>query len=508
MSSGIDECISLIEEGKWDRALEKLSALIHDKPLDRAAHEGLMKIYSLKGNLTMLEEELMRYIVALSASSQIPLIGEKLRELVTLARDKEETLKRLISVFKMRGLYEEFYRASLLLVRFYLDSKDQRRAVALLKVLREAGPEDPAIRIEMGLLYGRMGDSLNSLIILKEALWDTLRKNLPEWTERAVHAIEEVTGDDASGLFALAEAYEQLDNMELAAEQYTKLLKVNRDNYHALLAVGKNMFATERYELAARTFSRIVRVFPEEIDALKGLGGVFEQQGRISEAVLCYLRASRAGLRQKKRKEATMLLKQVVKLEPDNEVAKRTLEKISAGALFGRRSAEESLLTITVDQEPREPGAAVKPAAPRLLPGKIKSRQDAPPSPAPTALSKEARKFLESTVINLRFNVKELSLSLITLQGAVSWAFDSNVTFPFTPAKLVRIGKFFGTHRLIREGSLKFIMLGSSRWNHFFAILPRDAYILMVVPETADFGVIYSWLVYIHERLAKMTVLE
>lgn len=513
MSKTIDECARLIELGKWDKALEKLSRLIQESPMDRAAHEGLLKIFSLQGNLNRLEEELMRYLVVLARCGQDSHIIEKIYELLALARDKEDILKRLVSIFKMSGKHEQLYHVMLLLVKFYIEQGKKKHAVTLLDKLKAARFDDPGVRIEIGLLYGKLGNQDTSLIVLKEALWDSLRQNMTVLTEKATHALHEVTGDQDAVLFALAEAYEKLDDIDSAAEQYIKILKIDKENYHALLSIGKNLFATERYELAVKTFSRILKALPEDIDALKGLAGAYEKMGLTSDAINCFKKVARACLKQKKYREAHKIFQYILQLDKDNKEAKRGLEKIHVGSLFARKGAIDHSQSLE-EESPVLPGKVKKTWKKLRIKRDIHREtsntsaiKDYVPS-KPITLSMETQRFLESSAISLGSQIKNISLNLITLQGALLWRYGFDGVFKYTPFLLINLGKILKKQTLLKGNVMRLCMLEFDRAFFYFAFLKPDAYVLAVAAKPADYGIFFSWMTYIHNRLDKMIIFE
>jgi serine/threonine-protein kinase len=145
----------------------------------------------------------------------------------------------------------------------------------------------------------------------------------------------------ALGWAGLGEAYlakfhvEQIPKwLDEAIASCTRAAQIDSSLAPVHVALGRTQMDTGKLDLAVQEFQRALDLNPRNSDALSGLAGVYERQGRFAEAEKTYQRAialrsdywegyNRLAdfyLRQKRPAEAEAQLKHVIEITPDNWV--------------------------------------------------------------------------------------------------------------------------------------------------------------------------------------------
>lgn len=141
MEESLDELFNqysrLKRQRQWDAALEILERCREIDPRHQILHRELIEIYSLRGRVDDLAKECLRFIEALCQREERDKIKPVIPLLLGTAKDREDSIKKLIGIFRSYKFTEEFQKFTLLLVRELIEKEKRDLASEILSWLRD-----------------------------------------------------------------------------------------------------------------------------------------------------------------------------------------------------------------------------------------------------------------------------------------------------------------------------------------------------------------------------------
>lgn len=131
--------------------------------------------------------------------------------------------------------------------------------------------------------------------------------------------------NDYGLLLPLSSAYGNLGNYDKAFYFAKRLLSKEPTNYNALLAIGNYNLMLEKLDTAEYYYNRVLQIKPSYARANLNLAQLYEKQNKKGKAIEQYLRAVELFKENNFNEEVTLYSKQILKLDPNNELAKEYL---------------------------------------------------------------------------------------------------------------------------------------------------------------------------------------
>lgn len=132
--------------------------------------------------------------------------------------------------------------------------------------------------------------------------------------------------DDYSLFLALSNAHANLGNFDKAFYYAEKLLKRDPLDYYALFSIGNYHLILERLDSAEIYYNKVLEIRPSYARAYLNLAQLYENQNKNDKAVEQYLKAIELFKENDFQEEIIFYSNQVLKLDPNNKIAKRNLE--------------------------------------------------------------------------------------------------------------------------------------------------------------------------------------
>lgn len=339
-----NEYLKLTRQRRWDEALTVLEKSRELDPRHHIIHQALINIYSLRGKIDSIVNEYLRYIEALSLREEFDKVKSIIPRLLLLTREREKTIKRLINLFKKDRLINEFFRMTLLLVRVYFQQGKWDQAAEILKKIYRNRPENFEIRMEMATLFNYVQMPQVALMILRETLLECIRRKRSDLIDQSTPFIRRFTGDDFMVHLLMAETFHQALQLEKAAEHYAQAIKLERNNTRALVGIANVLLLEYKFDLAIRAYQKVLAIESEEPVALKGIARAFVQVGDNKPAIDHLVKLSRIYIRSGKFSNGYAILKKILSLDQENQIARAELEKLEKRGISTDEASEKKLL--------------------------------------------------------------------------------------------------------------------------------------------------------------------
>lgn len=133
--------------------------------------------------------------------------------------------------------------------------------------------------------------------------------------------------DDFGFYLALSDAYGNLGDWYKAFYYAEKLLENEPSNYYALFAIGNYNFILEKLDSAEFYYNKVLTINPNYARANLNLAELYTKQDNKAKAVEQYLKAIELFRVNNFNDEVVHYSNEVLKLDPDNKMAKEYLVK-------------------------------------------------------------------------------------------------------------------------------------------------------------------------------------
>lgn len=133
--------------------------------------------------------------------------------------------------------------------------------------------------------------------------------------------------NDLQFYMGLSHAYANLGNWDKAFYYAEKLLDKEPSNYYALFAIGNYYFILEKLDSAEFYYNKVLTINPYYARANLNLAVLYSKQDNKSKAVEQYLKAIELFKENNFMEEVNHYSNEVLKLDPDNRMAKEYLVK-------------------------------------------------------------------------------------------------------------------------------------------------------------------------------------
>jgi tetratricopeptide (TPR) repeat protein len=197
-------------------------------------------------------------------------------------------------------------------------------------------PRNVVARFNLGLACSERGDQAGAIAHLEEAVSRlAIQDDRQYGTEDAKPAFPE------SLHFNLGSVYEKAGNLTKAEYHYREALRLAPDYPRSHYSLGLLLLRSGKTSEAEEYFVKVIQLVPGSADAHNWLGVVRQRQNRGIEALACFQKAVQcdtnnwrarlnlafAYLSEGSRDQAIAELQEVLRIEPDCELARQALDK-------------------------------------------------------------------------------------------------------------------------------------------------------------------------------------
>lgn len=238
-----------------------------------------------------------------------------------------------------------------------------KEAIQLLKSASTASPNDTGITLALSQTYLSVGDTLNSKQLLNSLLlrFPTmgeahyllgniyLQENNLESSIFSFKSSIQSMPQFAEAHYALGVAYSQKGELEEAEKQWKDLTAWNPNFLLAWMSLGSLEIDRGDYQQAINYLDRVLAIDPDHFSAIKLKGMALHAQGKIDEALKLYLKihkeenpseeiltlVANANRDLDRIEAAESLYIKVLKINPENKIAKENLEKLDSRKIEG-----------------------------------------------------------------------------------------------------------------------------------------------------------------------------
>jgi tetratricopeptide (TPR) repeat protein len=307
----------LVDRKQWERASKQFKYVIKNSPKDADAILAVGLLSMQAERLDDAEEYLKRHLQLKPDSDQTRLY---LGQVADKHKDYESAIAWYEDITESRLYFDAQSRLAVSLAR---SGKLQAGRDRLHKLI----PENDAHRSQVVLAEEQ---------ILREA------RLYPEAMSVLTKALK-VMPEDTDVRYARALIAEKLDKLKLLESDLRRILKKDKDNVHALNALGYTLAdRTNRYQEAYELLKRALKLKPDDAFVLDSMGWVQYRLGNYKEAVLFLRRALEirhdaeisAHLGEVlwmvgERRKAEIVWKRALKQTPDNESLQSVIRKFT-----------------------------------------------------------------------------------------------------------------------------------------------------------------------------------
>ena len=393
----IGEYYGLSRDKKWDEAIVRLEKCRELEPANTIVHSALVEAYSFRGKIKDVIQEYLRYLEALALREEQEKIRPLIPRVMSLIMDRENIIKKLITIAKRARLTDEYYLLLLYLARHYLSlSRDKsakesskklvvRRDVLhvqedkddlakeILTEVYDRKPESTSVQMELGRLFARLKMPHISMTIFQEALSASMKKGETENIDSLSQQIRVITNSELMVHLVKGEVYYHQNEYDRAADEFSNALKLDKYHSKALLGLANVLLAQEQYDLSVKAYTRAISLNPDEIGALRGIGMAYWKLGDTFQAARHLLDAAKILLKKAKYREAFAICTDILEFDSENLMAINIIDKLKTSRQISREEAEKALAKPTL-VEPKK----VLPRETRKTEGKAPTEEKKP----------------------------------------------------------------------------------------------------------------------------------
>src|SRR6266436_7346205 len=459
-SKNVEAAQKLLNQGKVAQAIAEYQNILKYEPRDQVTLMTIGELYIRQGETFQAMDYFERLAQIFVGDGFLTKAIAVYKRIAKLAPEEIRPLEKLADLYVQQGVMSEARPLFLQLAEMHLKGRRQPEAVALLKKLLLAEPDNLRIQIRLADLYTAMGqtadaieayvsaaqralargdqaecekladralklDPKNQGAVIVKARIHSSKGNMAE----AAKALETVADLDKGGeqTELLLDLYLKNSDWEQAAALAMRVFDADPKNFgpaqkiaEALLAADEGEQAFElvesirtpmvdagEVEMAGRLLNDLSARLPKRIEPLEWLVDFYTRTNdsfRLPDA-LAHLGDALAAAKQYQR--AKEVFEQLVVREPESDSPKRKLNAVLRK--LGHDVAEEATAPVPVEESDEEPAESlqVKLAKPPAAKLPVDSEPDAPEVRAkPTApgdgqLDDEAQKFITQSLTDV-----------------------------------------------------------------------------------------------------------
>jgi pilus assembly protein FimV len=453
-SKFVEAAQKLLNQGKVAQAIAEYQQILKYEPRDQVTLMTIGELYIRQGETFQAIDYFERLAQLFVGDGFLTKAIAVYKRIAKLAPEEIRPLEKLADLYVQQGVMSEARPLFLQLAEIHLKNNRQPEAVALLKKLLMAEPDNLRIQVRLADLYHAMGQNREAVDAYVSASQRALaRGDQAECEKLADKALKldpnnlaclivKARVHSSQGNFTqAAELLEKVPDLEKGGEQaellldlYLKNLKwgqatdlalrifdADAKNYgaaqklvEALLESGQGdramvvldrtripMIDAGEHELVGKLLNELAERMPGRLEPLEWL---VETYGRTSDSfrlpdALAQLGDALVAAKQYER--AKQVFEQLVDRQPESDPAKRKLNDVLRNlGLLGPEAAAPMI-------EEHAPVELQKPPAPKVRPDleppapEVKAKPVAPSAPAEAALDEDTQRFIAQSLTDV-----------------------------------------------------------------------------------------------------------
>ena len=457
-SKFVEAAQKLLNQGKVAQAISEYQQILKYEPRDQVTLMTIGELYIRQGETIQAIDYFERLAQLFVSDGFLTKAIAVYKRIAKLAPEEVRPLEKLADLYVQQGVMSEARPLFLQLAELHLKNNKQPEAIALLKKLLSAEPDNLRIQIRLADLYQAMGQSGEALDTYVSAAQRALARGDQAECERLADKALQINSKSLDAMIVKARAFSTTGNVtqaaailekvpdlekggepaELLLDMYLKNAKWDEATALALrifTSDEKNFGATQKATEALleaghaeRAMSLISRIRIPMIDAgehegaahlltelsarlpgrLEPLEWLVDTYGRTSDSfrlpdALAHLGDALAATGKLER--AKEIFQQLVDREPESDPAKRKLNDVlkKMGQVVEEAAAPADVVVVTDDLQTVLPKAE----APKVRPGLIgaappQAEEPATPSaPAEPQLDEDTQKFISQSLTDV-----------------------------------------------------------------------------------------------------------
>jgi pilus assembly protein FimV len=453
-SKYVEAAQKLLNQGKVAQAIAEYQQILKHEPRDQVTLMTIGELYIRQGETFQAIDYFERLAQLFVGDGFLTKAIAVYKRIAKLAPEEIRPLEKLADLYVQQGVMSEARPLFVQLAEIHLKNNRQPEAVALLKKLLMAEPDNLRIQIRLADLYHAMGQNREAVEAYVSASQRALARGDQAECEKLADKVLKVEPGNLAALIVKARVFssqgnftqaaqvlEQVPDLEKGGEQaellldlYLKSVKweeastlalrifdADPKNFgpaqkivEALLESGQGdramaildrtripMIDAGEHEVVGKLLNELAERMPGKIEPLEWL---VETYGRTSDSfrlpdALAHLGDALVAAKQYDR--AKQIFEQLVDREPESDPAKRKLNDVLR---------KMGLLTLDTTQPVVEEHAAVElamPPAPKIRPDiepaapEVKAKPVAPSAPVEAALDEDTQKFIAQSLTDV-----------------------------------------------------------------------------------------------------------
>src|SRR6516164_6939351 len=458
-SKFVEAAQKLLNQGKVAHAIAEYQQILKYEPRDQVTLMTIGELYIRQGETLQAIDYFERLAQLFVSDGFLTKAIAVYKRISKLAPEEIRPLEKLADLYVQQGVMSEARPLFLQLAELHLKNGKQPEAIALLKKLLQAEPDNLRIQIRLADLYQAMGQSGEALESYVSAAQRALARGDQQECEKLADKALHLNPKHVDALIVKARAFSSAGNMTQAAQILEKVpalekggepaellldlyLKNSKWDESTALALKifssdeKNFTATQKVTEALlesgqgeRAMSALSRIRIPMIDAgehdgvahllnelasrlpgrLEPLEWLVDTYGRTSDSfrlpdALANLGDALAAAGKLER--AKEVLQQLVDREPESDSAKRKLNDVlrkmgvAAEAPPPAEEIDEAPEAL-VAELPQPPAPKIRPALEKESPVLLVENTAEPPPPAEPELDEETQKFITQSLTDV-----------------------------------------------------------------------------------------------------------
>jgi len=457
-SKFVEAAQKLLNQGKVAQAIAEYQQILKYEPRDQVTLMTIGELYIRQGETIQAIDYFERLAQLFVSDGFLTKAIAVYKRIAKLAPEEVRPLEKLADLYVQQGVMSEARPLFLQLAELHLKNNKQPEAIALLKKLLSAEPDNLRIQIRLADLYQAMGQSGEALDTYISAAQRALARGDQAECERLADKALQLNAKSLEALIVKARAFSTTGNVTQAAAILEKVPDLEKGGEPAELLLDlylknakwdeatalalriftsdeKNFGATQKVTealleagQAERAMSLISRIRIPMIDAgehegaahlltelsarlpgrLEPLEWLVDTYGRTSDSFrlpdgLAHL--GDALVASGKLERAKEIFQQLVDREPESDPAKRKLNDVlkKLGQVVEEAAAPADVVVVTDDLQTALPKAE----APKVRPGLIEASSPqaqssgAPSAPPEPELDEETQKFITQSLTDV-----------------------------------------------------------------------------------------------------------
>jgi pilus assembly protein FimV len=257
-SKFVEAAQKLLNQGKVAQAIAEYQQILKYEPRDQVTLMTIGELYIRQGETIQAIDYFERLAQLFVTDGFLTKAIAVYKRIAKLAPEEVRPLEKLADLYVQQGVMSEARPLFLQLAELHLKNNKQPEAIALLKKLLSAEPDNLRIQIRLADLYQAMGQSGEALDTYISAAQRALARGDQAESERLADKALQINAKNLDALIVKARAYSTTGNVTQAAAILEKVPDLEKGGEPAELLLDlylKNAKWDEATSLALRIFT-------------------------------------------------------------------------------------------------------------------------------------------------------------------------------------------------------------------------------------------------------------